>query len=527
MRKIIVVVLGVFVSLSVLTAQSEDFKTAKSLEIQYNILRALRGAYVEDSLALSGMVMTGVNAILAELDPYTVYIPEEDAVDIDLMTTGSYGGVGAMIQKAEGEPIMITQPYASSAAQKFGLQPGDKILEIDGESVNPLTVSQASTKMRGRPGSVFDMRVLKARGGDTVDIKFERGIINFADIQYHGYLNDTTVYFSYDGFTDGGAKEFRNIFSNYKQEGSMKRLVLDLRSNGGGLMSEAIELLSVFLPKNTMVVSSMGRDSLSLVKYYTESTPVDIDIPITVLVDSQSASSSEIVAGALQDLERATIVGERTFGKGLVQAIRDVGYGSTLKLTTARYYTPSGRCVQGIDYFSKDKDVENGSDDNQEENNEGNEGNNGGIEPDVKVEPKAYSRVMASLVLGGTLQDYAIKFFAENLSIAPAADFELSERQYEDFVEYVCSTDFDSRTESEIMVQELIEAAKRDGIYDSVKDEFTHLESKVSVDASTFLYENREEISPMLENEIVSKYYYAWGQIENFLDHDIVLKAIL
>ena len=338
-----------------LSAQSEDFNTGKYMEIQSMILRTLQSQYV-DTVRLDDLLHRGIDAMLATLDPYTVFIPEENEEDLDIMTTASYGGVGALIQKTPQGYIIIAEPYEGSAAVKTGLHPGDTIVAIEGVNTKDLTADQCSERMRGRPGTVLNMTVVRGRGGDTVDVALTRERIHVPDVVYYGFVNDTTGYIQISGFTVDGSKDVRRALEDLKADGRMKRLVLDLRGNGGGLMNEAVNIVSLFVPQGTRVVSAKGKYPAADFQYNTETPPVDTLLPLMVMVNSGSASSSEIVAGALQDMDRATIAGVRTYGKGLVQTIRPAGYSTSLKLTTAKYYTPSGRCVQAIDYSHRNED---------------------------------------------------------------------------------------------------------------------------------------------------------------------------
>ena len=335
--------------------QSQSFKLGKWTEIQNSILKELNRSYV-DSLPVDRIERAGINAMLESLDPYTVYIPEEENEDLMMMINKSYGGIGALIYKPEKDGnVIINEPYKGSPAEKHGLSCGDEIMEIDGQSTHGLTSQECSDRMKGKPGTTVKFKVLKVRSKEVVDIIVTRERIHLPDIEYAGMLNDTTGYIYQSGFTENVSGELRNAFLKLKKQG-MKKLVLDLRGNGGGLMSEAVGIVSLFVPKGSMVVSSKGQAAGTEMHYKTTSEPLDTEIPIIVMVDSGSASSSEIVTGALQDLDRATVMGTRTFGKGLVQSIRPLPYNGQLKVTTAKYYTPSGRCVQAIDYSHRNDD---------------------------------------------------------------------------------------------------------------------------------------------------------------------------
>ena len=441
-----------------LSAQSEDFNTGKYMEIQSMILRTLQSQYV-DTVRLDDLLHRGIDAMLATLDPYTVFIPEENEEDLDIMTTASYGGVGALIQKTPQGYIIIAEPYEGSAAVKTGLHPGDTIVAIEGVNTKDLTADQCSERMRGRPGTVLNMTVVRGRGGDTVDVALTRERIHVPDVVYYGFVNDTTGYIQISGFTVDGSKDVRRALEDLKADGRMKRLVLDLRGNGGGLMNEAVNIVSLFVPQGTRVVSAKGKYPAADFQYNTETPPVDTLLPLMVMVNSGSASSSEIVAGAL---------------KGLVQTIRPAGYSTSLKLTTAKYYTPSGRCVQAIDYSHRNEDGSVGYvPDSLKKAFKTRLGrtvyDGGGIAPDIEVKPKYYSRPVISLIYSNVISDYAIKYYNTHDSIAPAGEFLLTDEEYADFVQFAAQKEFDARTESQIEMERVLEAAEREGL-DSTLD---------------------------------------------------------
>lgn len=516
------------------SAQSEEFNTGKYLEIQSMILRTLQYQYV-DTVSLDNLIHKGIDAMLATLDPYTVFIPEENEEDLDIMTTASYGGVGALIQKLPDGHIMISEPYENSAAVKAGLCPGDTVIAIEGVSTRDLPVDQCSGRMRGRPGTELHMKVIKGRGGDTVDVTLVRERIHVSDVVYSGFLDDTTGYIQVGGFTMDGSKDVRKALDALKADGRMKRLVLDLRGNGGGLMNEAVNIVSLFVPKGTLVVYAKGKDGKADISYRTDSAPVDTLMPLLVMVNSASASSSEIVAGALQDMDRATIAGVRTYGKGLVQTIRPVGYNTSLKVTTSRYYTPSGRCVQAIDYTHRNEDGSVGYvPDSLKHEFRTRLGrpvyDGGGIAPDIEVEPRYYSRPVISMIYANVLSDYAIKYFSSHDSIAPAGCFRLTDEEYADFVSFASQKEFDSRTESMIEMEEVLEAAKRESIGDSMSgivDELEGMLEKLSLSKEEFLVAGKAVIKPLLEDEIALKFYMRKGGAESALRQDMQLSRAL
>ena len=515
-------------------AQSDNFNTGKYLEIQSMILRTLQSQYV-DSVSLEDLLRTGIDAMLAGLDPYTVFIPEENEEDLDIMTTASYGGVGALIQKTPSGYIVVAEPYENSAAVKAGLNPGDTIIAIGGVSTKDLPVDECSGRMRGRPGSVLDMTVVRGRGGDTVQVALVRERIHVSDVVYYGFLDDSTGYIQIGGFTMDGSKDVRKALDSLRADGRMRRLVLDLRGNGGGLMNEAVEIVSLFVPQGTLVVSAKGKHPDADFEYRTGTAPVDTLLPLMVMVNSGSASSSEIVAGALQDMDRATVAGVRTYGKGLVQTIRQAGYNTSLKVTTAKYYTPSGRCVQAIDYSHRNEDGSVGAvPDSLKKEFRTRLGrkvyDGGGITPDITVEPQYYSRPVISLIYSNVLSDYALRYFNTHDSIAPAGVFSLTEEEYEDFVKFASQKEFDARTESRIEMEEVLKAAEREMLAESVEgieEDMQNLLSRLSLSKEEFLKSNRSLIKPLLEDEIAQKFYLRRGGAESALRQDTQLHKAL
>lgn len=513
-----------------LSAQSREFKAGKSLDIQFSVLRELSLFYV-DSVEIDKLVKTGINAMVESLDPYTVYIPEEEEESIELLTTGSYGGIGALIKKIDSG-IEISEVYENSPAAKAGLVAGDVILKIDTLSTLGLSVEQCSSRMKGTPGSEVKFVIKRLKGGEIKEIKIVRERVHFPDVAYWGMVSDTVGYIRIVSFTLDGAKDVKNALLNLKKSGKMKRLVIDLRGNGGGLLDEAVNIVSLFVPSGTKVVSALGRQKQTDAIYYTKEEPVDTQLPLLVLVNSGSASSSEIVAGALQDLDRATIAGTKTYGKGLVQSIRDVGYNNKIKLTTAKYYTPSGRCVQAIDYNNRNEDGSVGAiPDSLIKAFKTSKGrvvfDGGGIAPDVKIEAETYSRPSLSLVFNDILKDYSILYFRDHPSIESPSKFKLTDEEFNKFVEYASGREFDHRTASEVDYDRLIATAKREGLINEMDKDMKLIESKIKLGKSGSIRKNADEIKSLLEEEIVSRYYYQRGRIESIIRKDKQLKEAI
>ena len=511
------------------SAQSKNFRMGQWVEINNAILKELSESYV-DSLPLSRIERVGIDAMLNNLDPYTEYIPEEEEEDLQMMINKSYGGIGAVIYKPEKDGnVIINEPYKNSPAYKNNLVCGDEILEIDGVSVHGLEASQCSERMKGKPGTTVHFKVKKVRTGEIVDIDVTRERIHLPDVEYAGMLNDTTGYILQTGFTNNVSADVKSAYYKLKNQG-MKKLVLDLRGNGGGLMSEAINIVSLFVPKGSLVVSQKGKNDAEVIEYHTETEPVDTEIPIIVMVDGSSASSSEIVTGALQDLDRATVMGKRTYGKGLVQSIRPLPYNGQMKVTIAKYYTPSGRCVQAIDYSNRNEDGSVGYiPDSLTREFKTLHGrtvrDGGGITPDVEIDNPAYSRLVYSLVLNGIIEQYSIEFVRKHESIPAVEDFHFTE--YDDFVEYAKKRDFDYRSSAKTLFDQMKRELQRDGLADEMKDQLDALDKAIDMDKEQFLRLKKDEIIPWIEEEIAVRYYYQEAGIQVRVKYDEQLKTAL
>jgi len=511
-------------------AQSKDFKLGQWVEIQNGILKELNRSYV-DSLPLDRIMRAGVDAMLEELDPYTVYIPEEENEDLQMMLSKTYGGIGAIIHKKKEDNVIINEPYYGSPAYKNGLQCGDEILEIDGVPTKGLETKESSDRMKGKPGTTVTFKVRKVRTGEIKDIQIVRERIHFPDIEYSGMLDDTTGYILQSGFTENVSNELKQKVLELKGKG-IKRLVLDLRGNGGGLMGEAVNIVSLFVPKGSLVVSSKGMTDDSKREYRTTTDPVDLTTPLIVLIDSGSASASEIVSGGLQDLDRATIMGKRSYGKGLVQSIRPLPYNGQMKITTAKYYTPSGRCVQAIDYSNRNEDGSVGHiPDSLTKEFKTASGrivrDGGGITPDVEIDSPSYSRLVYSLVLGGVIDQYVLKFAREHESIPAVDDFHFSDTDFEDFIEFAKTQEFDYRSSAKTLYDQMKKELEKDGLADAMSAELTALEKALEMDKERFIRLKKDEIIPFIEEEIATRYWYQEAGVKIRLRYDEQLKRAL
>ena len=536
MKKYLLAAFAVF-AFSPAFAQSAGFRLGKWTEIQNAIIKELNRSYV-DSLPVDRIQRAGIDAMLESLDPYTMYVPEEDNEDFEFMIGKTYGGIGAIIYKPDTESnVIINEPYAGSPAANAGLRCGDEIVSIDGKTVKGLKADEATSRMKGNPGTTVVFGVKKAFGGDgwkqgdTVEVRIVRQRIHLPDVEYAGMLNDTTGYILQTGFTERVSEDVRNAYLKLKAQG-MKKLVLDLRGNGGGLLQEAVNIVSLFVPKGSVVVSSKGNENHPEEVFRTMREPVDTEIPIVVLVDSGTASSSEIVSGAFQDLDRATILGSRTYGKGLVQSVRPLPYNGQLKVTTAKYYTPSGRCIQAIDYSHRNEDGSVGHiPDSLTREFRTAHGrpvrDGGGITPDDTLTFRSYSRLVYSLVLGGIVDQYALDYGRRHESIAPLDDFHLSDADYEDFVQFAMGKKFDYRSGARALYDQMKRELDRDGMSDSMKDEIEALGKKLEIEKRDFLLLKKDEIIPFIEEEIAVRYYFQEAGVKVRLRYDTALKEAL
>ena len=512
------------------SAQSQSFKLGQWAEIHNAVLKELNRSYV-DSLPIDRIMRASVDAMLEELDPYTIYIPEEENEDLQMMLSKTYGGIGAIIHKKKEDNVIINEPYAGSPAEKYGLQCGDEIIAIDGVPTKGLESKESSDRMKGKPGTTVTFTVKKVRTGDTLDIPIIRERIHFPDIEYAGMLDDTTGYILQTGFTENVSGDLRTKFQELKKQG-MKRLVLDLRGNGGGLMNEAINIVSLFVPKGSLVVSSKGNTEDSLREYKTTTEPIDTEIPIIVMIDSGSASSSEIVSGALQDMDRAVIMGKRSYGKGLVQSIRPLPYNGQMKVTTAKYYTPSGRCVQAIDYANRNEDGSVGHiPDSLTREFKTASGrivrDGGGITPDVDIDTPDYSRLVYALVLGGVIDQYVIDYCRRHDSIPAVDDFHFSDTDFKDFISFAKTQEFDYRSSAKTLYDQMKRELEKDGLAEAMSEELKALEKALEMDKERFIRLKQDEIVPFIEEELATRYWFQEAGVKVRLRYDEQLKKAL
>ncbi len=516
-----------FFSFGTSLSQSNGFEVIKNLELMDHIYMTLEKYYVDDPKT-GEISKTGIDAMLRELDPYTVFYHESNIEDYRMMQTGQYGGIGALIRKT-GDFVIIAEPYKDKPAHKAGLLAGDKILSIDGRSMVDKSSEEVSSALKGPKGSEILIEYSRPGKGKGTAI-VNRDEIKLPDVPYSGMIDDKIGYAKLNSFTQTASKNVRNAFLGLQEKG-MEKFILDLRGNGGGLLIEAVDIVNFFTPKKQLVVSTKGRILDENRKYTTRNNPIDLDIPVVVLVNEGSASASEIVSGALQDLDRAVIIGNTTFGKGLVQRTFDLKYGSKMKLTVAKYYTPSGRCVQKLDYYhKKDGEVNEVPDSLIKvfKTKNGRDVIDGrGIEPDKIIEKEKLARLTALLIGKNIIFDFATEFALKNDSIASPADFKLNEEAYQDFKKTVLATNFDYSTATQKELEKMMEIAKKEGYDKTIISEYDALYDKVKASKEKDLDLFKNQIIEIIENEIVSRYYFQEGRVINSFNHDQALQEAL
>jgi carboxyl-terminal processing protease len=511
-------------------SSSKTFQISKSLSVFNSVLRELDMYYV-DTLKHEKMVKSAVDYMLQNMDPYTVYIPEDESEDITFMTTGEYGGIGAMITKSK-DGISISEPYEGMPAQKNGLKAGDIILEIDGIKVSDLSVSAASAKLKGTPNTEIQIKVKRYGEKKIIEKKFLREKIQIHPISYTKIVAPGTGYILLNDFTEQAALELKSAVHQMIKQDSIKSLILDLRNNGGGLIDEAVKIMGYFVPKGTEIVSTKGKSVQSSHTYKTPMEPIFPDMKIVVLVNSASASASEILAGAIQDLDRGIIIGERTFGKGLVQNIRPVSYGGHVKVTTAKYYIPSGRCIQAIDYAQRNEDGSlmriPDSLTNKFKTMKGRiVRDGGGIVPDSVTQDERKINIAYYIYAQNLYFDYATQYASRTPVIVKPAEFQLTNTEFDDFKKFLVEKDFKYTPQTKKYFDDLYEFSKLEGLDQIAKQEFETLKAKLIPDIDKQLNENKSEIIEFLSTEIIKRYYYQKGMIEFSLNSDKDLKTAI
>lgn len=501
--------------------KQNNFEIAKSIDIYNSLLRELNLNYV-DEINPGELNEAAIDAMLQGLDPYTVFIPESEIENARFITTGEYGGIGALIHY-DGEYTVISDPYFGWPAQKAGLQAGDVILSVNGVDTHKKNTAEVSELLKGQPGTDVVLKIRRYGQDKPIEKSLKREKVKIDNIPYYTVFDNGIAYLSLSGFTRDVASEMKAKLVEMKKNHELKGFILDLRGNGGGLLNEAVDIVNLFIPKGKPVVSMRGKAQNASALHATNNAPLDEEIPLAILVDGGSASASEIVSGAIQDYDRGVIIGQRTFGKGLVQNILPLSYNTQMKVTIAKYYIPSGRCIQEIDYSHK-KDTLNAKNDSLGKPFKTMGGRTvyegHGIMPDVKVERDTFATVTAYLYGKNYIFDYANKFCFEHKSIDSAATFKIDDVTYQDFMNFVKGKDFNYTTQSELALEKLKQAAKDDGYFDEVKGKIDELEKTLAADKANDLVKNRKDIEELLRSEIVGRYYYQKGRIVANLKND-------
>ena len=511
--------------------KNHDFVVAKNMDVFTSIYKNLDMMYV-DTLDADEVIGNGINAMLRSLDPYTEYYPESEVKELKNMLTGKYAGIGSVVRyNYQLGYTVISEPYEGMPAQEAGLKKGDIILSINDSTMKGKEVSYVSDRLRGEPGTSFILKVKRPSTGKVMKVKLTRRTIQMPFLPYYGLLDGGIGYINFNSFTDQCAKDVRRAFIDLKKQGA-KKLVFDLRNNGGGSVSEAVSIVNMFLPKDKVVLTMKGKLQRANNEYKTMVEPIDTLMPIVVLVSGNTASAAEILSGSLQDYDRAIILGTRTYGKGLVQATMDLPYNGQMKLTTSKYYIPSGRCVQALNYkHAKGGYVEHVPDSltkvfytaGGREVRDG-----GGVKPDVEVKPDSLPNI--AYYLAGArdsnelMLNYEVDYIAKHPTIAPAKDFALTDADYEEFKARVLKADFKYDRETEKYLKDLMKLARFEGYYDDAKPEFDALAKKLSHNVAKDLDYNKQYIKRLLENDIVAAYYYQGGAIRNSLRYDKQVK---
>lgn len=534
LRWIILVVIVAAIGIAATTPKTEYFEISKNLEIFATLYKELNSYYVDD-IDPNEFMQEGIDAMLKSLDPYTNFYSEAEIENYRFETTGKYGGIGSLIKK-DDDFIVISEPYEDYPADKAGLIAGDKIVSVDGKPVKGKSSEEVSKFLKGEPGTTISVDILRpqADGSDKSMVKeITREEVKVKNVPFYGMVQDGIGYIKLGNFTQQAGKEVKDAFNDLKKENSnLKGLVLDVRGNPGGLLHEAVNITNVFVDKGELVVFTKGKVEEWDKEFKTINEPVDTEIPLVVLTNRGSASASEIVSGAIQDLDRGVVVGQKTFGKGLVQTTRKLTYNTQLKVTTAKYYIPSGRCIQAINYAEKDEDgAVKRLPDSLKVAFQTRSGrtvyDGGGIDPDILTEVEYLSDITISLGRKDLFFDYATLYRANHKELHDGKDFRITDEEYEDFVNWLQDKDYDYSTESEALLKEFKEVAEEEEYYEGIAAEFEALKTKIGHDKKKDLQKQSDEIKRLLENEIVTRYYYREGAIENGFVYDVEMaKAI-
>lgn len=503
------------------------FQIAKNLDIFATLFKEVNALYV-DEINPNKTIKTGIDAMLSSLDPYTNYIPEDDIEDYRTQSTGQYGGIGAVTTRMDGK-VVVSMIMEGFSAEKEGLKIGDEVIAIDGIDITEMSSEATSELMKGQANTEVSLTVNRFGEEEPIVLQFKREKVKINNVPFFGMVSEDVGVVKLTEFTPAAGKSVKDAVEELKKEGAAK-IILDLRSNPGGLLLEAVNVTNVFIPKGKEVVSTIGKIEENNNTYNTLNNPVDTDIPVAVLINSSSASASEIVAGTLQDYDRAVIIGRKSFGKGLVQTTRPLSYNAQLKVTTAKYYTPSGRCIQALDYSHRNPDGSVGKvpDSLKQEFRTSRNRivyDGGGIDPDVEVENEDTPEVAYTLFVNGYIFNYATQYYYTHPNIAPAKDFKLSDSEYEEFKKWLSDKDYSYTTDVEEYLEQLTDNVKDAKYYSDIQDELEDLKGDLQASKATDLEDFKTTIKAMLEDEIVSRYYLQRGAIEASFDNDEDIKA--
>lgn len=505
----------------------EYFEISKNLDIFTSVYKEVHTYYV-DEVEPGKLMRTGIDAMLESLDPYTSFYSEAETEDYRFQITGQYGGIGAVISM-KGDYVIINEPYEGFPAAKADLRPGDKLVSADGKSLKGKNTEQVRQILLGTPNT--EIKLVVDRNGEELKKTVIREKIHVNNVPYYGMINSSVGYISLQNFRTDAGKEVADALLELKKNPGLKGVILDLRGNPGGLLHEAVNVVNVFIPKNQLVVSTRGKVKELDREYRTLNAPIDTEIPVVVLTSRGSASASEIVSGTIQDLDRGVILGQKTFGKGLVQSTRPIKYGTQVKITTQKYYTPSGRCIQALDYSNRNEDGSVGTvPDSLKKAFKTTKGrvvyDGGGIDPDVKFDPEYLSKISISLLSKNLIFDYAVEYRYKHNTIADARDFRLDDADWADFLTFLKDKDYAYQTDTEKELDQLAEKAKKEGYFDAIKENYDNLQAQLKHDKSADVNKNKKEIKELIEQEIVRQYYFRKGRFElSFTQDEEVLKG--
>lgn len=524
----VIVVLGL-AGLSFTPPAERYFEIARNLDIFASMFKEVNALYV-DEVNPNKLMRTGIDAMLNSLDPYTNYIPEDEVEDFRTLNTGQYGGIGALTREI-GKRTVVTMVYEGFPAYRMGLRIGDEVIKLNDIELSKISREEAEQLMRGQVGTQVKLTVKRVGVAQPIDIEFKREKIKMNNVPYFGMVSHDVGYVQLTDFTPEAGKEVKNGVVALKDKGA-KSIIIDLRNNPGGLLFEAVNICNIFIPKGKKVVDTKGKIEDSNMTYETLNAPVDLEIPVVILINRGSASASEIVAGTLQDYDRAVVIGEKSFGKGLVQLSRPLSYNSQVKITTAKYYTPTGRCIQVLDYSHRRDDGSVASvPDSVKKEFKTTRGrtvyDGGGIDPDIVIAAEEISPIAQTLFVDGHIFDYATLYASKHPTIPPAREFSLTEAEYQDFINWMKGIDYSYRSSAELQLTTLTEEAKRERYYDELKPQIDQIKNKLSESKKNDLISFKDQIKSMLEEEIAARYYLEKGAVETAFKHDKeVLRAI-